>query len=331
MRSNLNQDLKAIFEWHLLIFPENLEEGYLSDTGVTRIMDWMPLLKVTIALAVLVLAARADWRTREASDAYWMVIGGAGMVFLAAQIIMDGADPLYLAILIPIAIFFADIFWERKGMFEDGINLAPLALYIVGFAILGWMVYRFNSELYFWELMVVPVMFLVFILLYQFDVIKGGADAKALIALSIMFPLYPQIGPLPLITIPFETAQFVLPFPLLVLFNAALLTLAVPVAMLLLNISRHQFRFPAMLFGYVMPVAEARKSYVWPMERIEEGDRRLSLFPGPSEDTGADLDRLSEAGAEEIWVTPKVPFLIPITASLVFSVVVGNLLFLFLS
>lgn len=298
---------------------------------LTGAMDWMPILKVAIALAVLALAARADWRTREASDAYWIIIGGAGMLFLAAQIIMDGADLLYLVILVPIAMFFADIFWERRGIFEDGINPAPLAMYLAGFAILGWMVYRFNAELYFWELMVVPIMFLVFILLYQFDVIKGGADAKALIALSIMFPTYPVIASLPLIAVPFETAQFVLPFPLLVLFNAALLTLAVPVALAALNISRRRFRFPAMLFGYVMPVAEARTSYVWPMERIEDGERKFSLFPGPSEDTGADLDRLAEAGAQEVWVTPKVPFLIPITASLLFSVVVGNIIFLFLS
>jgi preflagellin peptidase FlaK len=138
------------------------------------------------------------------------------------------------------------------------------------------------------------------------------------------------IGSLPLIAIPFDTAQFVLPFPLLVLFNAALLTLAVPVALLVLNITRRQFRFPAMLFGYVMPVAEAKKRYVWPMERIEDGERKLRLFPGPSEDADTDLDRLAEAGALEIWVTPKVPFLIPIAASLAFSVVVGNLLFLFL-
>lgn len=294
-------------------------------------MDWMPLIKVTIALVALALAALADWRTREASDAYWIVIGGAGMAFLAAQIVMDGENLLYLAILLPIAIFFADIFWERKGMFEDGVNVLPLALYAVGFAVLGWMVYQFHSELYFWELMVVPILFFIFMLLYQFDVIKGGADAKALIALSIMFPTYPVIGPLPLIPIPFETAQFVLPFPLLVLFNAAILTLAVPVALFALNVSRRRFRFPAMFIGYVLPIAEAKNKYVWPMERFEDGERKLILFPGPSEDTGADFDRLAEAGAQEVWVTPKIPFLIPITASLVFSVVVGNLLFLFLS
>ncbi|MDW5562284.1 MAG: A24 family peptidase C-terminal domain-containing protein [Methanomassiliicoccus sp.] len=293
-------------------------------------MDWMPLLKVTIAMVALVLAARADWRTREASDAYWIIIGGTGMVFLVAQVLLDGEDLQYLIILLPIAIFFADIFWERKGIFEDGVNVLPLALYLVGFAVLGWMVFEFNAQLYFWELMIIPIMFLVFILLYQFDVIKGGADAKALIALTIMFPTYFQLGPFPLIAVPFETAQFMLPFPLLVLFNAALLTLAVPVFLLILNSSRRQFRFPAMLFGYVMPIAEAREKYVWPMERVEDGQRKLRLFPGPAEDTANELDALAATGAQAIWVTPKVPFLIPITASLAFSVVVGNLLFLFL-
>ena len=233
----------------------------------------------------------------------------------------------------PVAVYSACGVCGRAGVcvFEDGVNVAPLALYAAGFAILGWMTYRYHSDLYFWQLMIVPIMFLVLILLYQFDVIKGGADAKALIALAIMFPTYPQIGPLPLIAIPFETAQFVLPFPLLVLFNAAVLTLSVPVALLALNIARRQFRFPAMAFGYVMPVAEARTRYVWPMERVENGERKFSVFPGPSEDTAADLDRLAELGAQEVWVTPKVPFLIPITASLAFSVVVGNIIFLFLS
>ncbi|MBI0583007.1 MAG: hypothetical protein ISF22_02135 [Methanomassiliicoccus sp.] len=292
-------------------------------------MDWMLVLKVSLAFIVLAMAARADWRTREASDLYWVFLGGAGMVFLAAQIILDGAEPAYLLILLPIGLFFADIFWERKGMFEDGVNVVPLAMYAAGFAVLGAMVYLYSSDLYFWKLMLIPILFLVFILLYQFDVIKGGADAKALIALSIMLPLYPVIGPFPLIAIPFDTAQFVLPFPLLVLFNAALLTLAVPVFMLFRNLAGGQVRFPAMLFGRPMPVAEARDRFVWPMERYEDGKLKLSLFPGPSEDTAADLDKLSAAGIEEVWVTPKIPFLIPITAALLFSVIVGNLLFLF--
>ncbi len=293
-------------------------------------MDWTSVLMVAIAFAVLFLAARADWKTREASDLYWIVIGAAGMVFLAAQILNDGVNLAYLLILVPIGLFFLDIFWERKGMFEDGINPIPLAMYVLGFAILGFMIFQYSSDLYFWKLMIVPIMFLIFILLYQFDIIKGGADAKALIALAIMFPLYPLIDTLPIIHLPYDAAQFVLPFPLLILFNAAVITIVVPVFLLVYNLTRGQVRFPAMLFGYKLPVAEAKNKFVWPMERIENGELKFSVFPKGSEFTAAEFDQLAAAGLQEVWVTPKIPFLIPIAASLLFSVIVGNLLFLFI-
>lgn len=293
-------------------------------------MDWISVLKVAIAFIVLAIAARADWKTREASDMYWMVIGGAGMVFLAAQILLDGANIAYLAILAPIAWFFVDIFWDRKGMFEDGINPMPLGLYVLSFGLLAVMIYQYNADIYFWKLMIVPIMFLIFILLYQFDIIKGGADAKALIALSIMFPLYPIIEPFPLIGLPYDAAQFVLPFPLLILFNAAIVTVIVPVLLLFYNITRKHVRFPAMLLGYKMPIEEAKTKFVWPMERVEEGVVKFSVFPPASENVIEDLDQLSAVGLKEVWVTPKIPFLIPIAASLLISVIVGNLLFLFI-
>lgn len=293
-------------------------------------MDWISVLKVAIAFIVLAIAARADWRTREASDVYWMVIGGAGLAFLAAQILLDGVNIAYLAILGPIAWFFVDIFWDRKGMFEDGISPLPLGLYAMSFGLLAVMIYQYNADIYFWKLMIVPIMFLVFILLYQFDIIKGGADAKALIALSIMFPLYPIIEPFPLIGLPYDAAQFVLPFPLLILFNAAIITVIVPILLLFYNLSKKQVRFPAMLLGYRVPIDEAKGKFVWPMERVDEGEVKFSVFPPASENLQEDLDKLNAAGLNEVWVTPKIPFLIPIAASLLFSVIVGNLLFLFI-
>jgi len=290
-------------------------------------MDWLPAVKLALAFVVLLLASWSDWRAREASDLHWIVLGVAGMGFLAAQIILDGADLLYLAILVPIAIFFLDIFWDRPGMFEGGVHALPLALYLAGFAVLAVLVALRYDKLYLWELMLVPILFLLFILLYQFDVIKGGADAKALIALAILFPLYPVIDGLPLIALPSELSQFVLPFPMLVLFNAALATLVMPVAFILYNLVKGDVGLP-MLFGYRVAVDDAQGRFVWPMERMVGGERRVTYFPKSSEDTAAQLEELRSAGAGEIWVTPKLPFLIPITASLVFSAVVGNLFFL---
>jgi preflagellin peptidase FlaK len=293
-------------------------------------MDWTPALMVAISFIVLALASLSDWRTREASDLYWIIIGGAGLAFLAMDMFLHAPDALYFLFLVPIAIFFFDIFWDRKGIFEDGIYLLPLGLYVLGFVTLGFLTLEFNAQAYFWQLMVIPIMFLLFILLYQFDVIKGGADAKALIALSIMFPLYPLMDNLPLLQPPFFNAQFILPFPLLILFNAALMTIAVPLALFFYNLYKKDIRFPAMLFGYKLSITEAKTKFVWPMERMVDGQAKLSIFPKGSDSQTEQFDQLASAGLEKVWVTPKIPFLVPITAGLVFSAVVGNLFFLFI-
>ena len=291
-------------------------------------MDWIIASKIFLAFGLLLLASRADWKTRETSDAYWIILGVAGMALLAAQIYLDAEDPAYYLILFPIAVLFLDIFWDRKGVLEDGVNLAPLLLYVAAFATLAWLVLEHHGDLYLWKLMLVPIMFFLFILLYQFDLIKGGADAKALIALAIMFPTYPQGDGFPLIALPTEMSDFFLPFPLLILFNAALLTLAVPLAMLALNLVRRDLRFPAMLFGYRMSLDDAQNRFVWPMERIVDGERKMNYFPRSSDDAADELQELREAGADAVWVTPKVPFLIPITISVLVSVFIGNPFFL---
>ena len=268
-----------------------------------RRMDWITASKIVLAFGLLLLASRADWRTREASDAYWVALGVAGMAFLAAQIHLDAADPTYYLILFPIAVLFLDIFWDRRGVLEDGVNLV-LLLYVAAFATLAWLVLEHHADLYLWELMLVPIMFLLFILFYQFDLIKGGADAKALIALSIMFPMYPTGDGFPLIALPTEMSDFLLPFPLLILFNAALLTLAVPLAMLALNLARRDVRFPAMLFGYRMSIDDAKNKFVgrWSASWTARGGELLPEL----DDAANGLMELEEAGVDSTW-TPRSP------------------------
>jgi preflagellin peptidase FlaK len=156
------------------------------------------------------------------------------------------------------------------------------------------------------------------------DVIKGGADAKALIALSLVFPMYPEMAGLPVLELNDPASLTILPFPVLVLFNGAILTLLVPLGMFLLNLFRRDIRFPLMLFGTRMSIEDAKKKHVWPMERVDGGKVRMVLFP--RSDDEADWDALREAGTDRPWVTPKVPFLVPLTLAVPFSLLLGNLL-----
>jgi len=79
-----------------------------------------------------------------------------------------------------------------------------------------------------------------------------------------------------------------------------------------------------MLFGTRMSIEDAKKKHVWPMERVDGGKVRTVLFP--RSDDEADWDALREAGIDRPWVTPKVPFLVPLTLAVPFSLLLGNLL-----
>ncbi|MGD1060791.1 MAG: A24 family peptidase C-terminal domain-containing protein [Methanomassiliicoccales archaeon] len=292
-------------------------------------MELLDITRLAMALVVCSLASYSDWKRREASDLHWIVLGAAGLVFIAIDLAARGADPLYYLFLFPIGFVFLDFFWDRKEMFEDGVHPLPIVLYALSILTIGTMIFLRGNEILTWQLTAVIVMFAFFALLYWLNVIKGGADAKALIALSIVFPFYPIIGGLPLIHIPTELASAVFPFSLLILFNAALLSISIPVGLFLYNLARGDVKFPAMMVGYRTSVDEALRKFVWPMERAGN-DKRLRYFPKEDDDEKKILEELKQAGAGRIWVTPKIPFLIPITIGIVFSAVIGNIVMLFL-
>ena len=160
----------------------------------------------------------------------------------------------------------------------------------------------------------------------MFDIIKGGADAKCLISLAILFPNYPLILGYPIISIPFNMAEVVLPFALMVLFHAALFTVLSVFYNLFRNIRSRSLRFPQSFLGYQLKISDARKGQYWPMEAIIDGVPILKHSPQEgAEEIYAALEQLER---EKVWVTPKIPFLIPITLAVLFLTVVGNIMFL---
>jgi hypothetical protein len=66
------------------------------------------------------------------------------------------------------------------------------------------------------------------------------------------------------------------------------------------------------------------------MENIKEGKRRFTYFPKDDETGEAVLKQLEEAGADMVWVTPKLPFLVPITGAILMAAVIGNLFLAFM-
>ena len=205
--------------------------------------------------------------------------------------------------------------------------MAPFAKYGIAIIMTILLWFLWGDDRYFQHLLAVPLMMMIFVGMYILDILKGGADAKALIALSILFPFHPVIGDLPLITPVGEYADILFPFALAVLIDAAIIVVFLPLVFLVRNLTSRDFRFPQMLLGYTVDLSQSRPGFVWLMERIEDGRHIFYTRPRSDEDLEAELLKLRDHGRSRVWVTPKIPFIVPILAGLVLATVVGNILF----
>lgn len=158
---------------------------------------------------------------------------------------------------------------------------------------------------------------------WWFGLIAGGADAKALMAIAILAPF------------PVSLAEGVppwaspLPASFSVLGNSLLLFLAIPLGLFVWNTAHGDFRFPHALLGLKREACHVRRGHAWPMEVVsEDGTRRTRLFASRMEEGEIDeaFARVQALGAERVWVTPKIPFMIPLLAGFVTAFLVGDLM-----
>ncbi|MEF8847619.1 MAG: A24 family peptidase C-terminal domain-containing protein [Candidatus Thermoplasmatota archaeon] len=168
-------------------------------------------------------------------------------------------------------------------------------------------------------LVFIPVMIIMVYVFYQLRLIFGGADAKALMALTILAPLTPEIDIFPL----YPT---LMPFPWVILANSVIMFLFIPLGFLIFNISKKQMKFPNILLGYKMDIKKAREKFVWPLEIFENDKRKFQYMPKEI-DIVKQLDKFEEKNISKIWVTPKIPFMIPLLVGYIVSFIIGDILF----
>jgi archaeal preflagellin peptidase FlaK len=276
-------------------------------------------------------AAFADLRDREVSDALWQVLGIAGVVLGLVALAPGGAVPLVLWVAVAGLTLEHMFAWdERLGpglerhadLFELGAYVGVVALVLVALASFG----LGPSGV---PVSVVAVLVSVVFAraLFEAGVLYGGADAKALMIAGLLVPMFP--APL-LLTSPGPlTVPEVLPFSLNLLMNAALFSIAIPIAIAVRNIGRREFEFPRGFTGFWIPVEELPDRYVWvrdpayPTSREEEEEMETS-----EEDRRhrqAIAEELERRGVRRVWVTPQVPFLVLMALGALAALLAGNL------
>ena len=163
--------------------------------------------------------------------------------------------------------------------------------------------------------------------LFEFGVLYGGADAKAIMVAGLIIPL----DATPLLPLP-SAATAILgyyPFTLTLLMDAALLAAVVPIGLAVRNLSHGGMDGLRGFTGYRLPVAELPHRFVWlrdptfhidPESDVETTEEDVALRTRQARE-------LTERGVREVWVTPQLPFVVFLFAGAVTAILAGNLLF----
>lgn len=299
-------------------------------------MDAFAALRLSIGAAFLLVAAGSDLRTRKVSDRWWVALGSIGLALLVVQWDIERADAASGALVGSAALLFYAIFFGNPLLDRDGFHLRPfrIGLFLLAgalfvfpaafYAALGQDVPRETLNLY-----SLPAMVVVYQGLYWARLIHGGADAKGLIALTLLVPTYPEASPFPLLAGNARVEgvfRTIFPFSLVVWVDALVLFLAIPLGLLLANAIRGDFALPQALLGYRVRV-DAFPRFAWLMEKIDNrGQHVLVLFPKRGTDPAEELARLRAKGIERVWVTPQIPFMVLLLGGFVLAFLAGNLL-----
>ena len=156
---------------------------------------------------------------------------------------------------------------------------------------------------------------------WRLRLLHGGADAKALMWVTLMFPTWASV-PLPFSSMG-EGAVVALPVSIALLIWGGLAFLFIPVVMLAVNLKRGDVRgFGDLRLAWhasMMAVDEVPHRHVWVLsdtmvmpsgeERAVHATRAPRKTP-TKEALAEHLQRLSSLGVERVWVSHKMPLLV---------------------
>lgn len=289
-------------------------------------MWYFSAARFIIGLLFLLVASIKDIKTRRVPNELWIVMGSIAIGILFIELLVRDVSWMHFLIFIPIGVLFSEAFIDRPPIYAEGkLNFLILGWLMLPIVVFAYMVNVLAGSLIFWSLAMVPAIMLFAFVMYFFYIIYGGADAKAIITLSILVPFYPTI---PYITHSavsndmFRLVQAFYPFTLVILLNSSLVLLALPISYFVINLSKGDMAFPLMFFGYKKKVEDIEDSFVWPMEYYEDGELKTELLPRSRLEEKT--ESLKEKNVEIAWTTPKIPFIVPMFVGFLISFLIGN-------
>ena len=300
------------------------------------ILGWT---RVGVLLLGLGWAAWMDHKDRRVPNEHWIVWAKPAIFIWALDLMVQGADwTIYLTAAAVVAYASVSVF--GRPTLGDAINgswmdRSFLLWYLAGGigVVAGALEYQSTTPLdvllnegeplgmLWWKTASLFSVILLIDLAWRLRLLHGGADAKALMWVSLLFPTWATV-PLPMSGMG-DGAVVALPVSISLLIWGGLAFLLIPFVMLGLNLKRGDIkRFGDLRLAWhasMMSIDVVPQRHVWLLSttmalpngetRVVHSTRAPRTTPSEKE-LDADLEELRLLGVDKVWVSHKMPLLV---------------------
>jgi len=299
---------------------------------VTELSEALLVTEVALLLAGLGYASFTDLKTREVPDPLWQGLGLAALGLGGVAIAPGGAVPLALWLLVGLLTLQHMFAWDvRLGdAVERYADLLELAFYVATIVLVALAAIHYGLGPSAVPYAVLALLATVVFArgLFELGILFGGADAKALMVAGFLVPVLS--APLYVPNAASAALNAWLPFAVNLLMDAALASIAIPIALAVRNVGRREFSFPRGFTGYSLPVEELPSRFVWVRDpAVPSRDRAEEGIETSEDDQRHRASMAADLRARQIrrvWVTPQIPFVVVMAVGALLALLAGNLL-----
>ena len=295
-----------------------------------RIMNSIDILRFLIGFVMLSYGSWSDFKTRRVSNLVWIYGGILGSLLLIYEVysFWENYGVYVWALLFATFNLFFNSFVDEYVLDKNQAILWKSSQYI---AILCSVYFFFsldsndipknNYQLI--DLISIPFLMILMYVWFYFGPTIGGADVKAIMAISLITPFTFTLSDTSLTA--FDTRGF--PYPFVIFMNSLLLYLLIPFSLAIYNIFKGNLESPffQIFFGTKMELSKARESFVWPMQQVIGEKVVMVAFVKHKLNSDKEWNKLENKGISNPWITFKVPYIIPLALSFIITAFFGDI------
>ena len=293
-------------------------------------MDSIDTLRFLIGFVMLSYGSWSDLKTRRVSNLVWIYGGILGSLLLIYEVNSIWEDfGIYLwALLFATFTLFFNSFVDEYVLDKNQVILWKSSQYIAIFCSIYFFfsfdsndISKNNYQLI--DLISIPLLMILMYIWFYFGPTIGGADVKAIMAISLITPFSFSFTGESLAA--FDTRGF--PYPFVIFMNSLLLYLLIPFSLAFYNIVKGNLESPffQIFFGTKMELSKARESFVWPMQQAIGEKVIMVAFVKHKLDSDKEWEKLEDMGIKNPWITFKVPYIIPLALSFIMTAFFGDI------